>query len=80
MKYTFETPVQIGDHVYAPADELGVEEMTVTEVASKGLFVSEYDPPEDDFGLYFPYDEEGDTWFLTKEEAIQAYEEENQGP
>lgn len=68
MKYTFETPVQIGDHVYT-VDEFGVEEMTVTEVASKGLFVSEFDPPEDDLGLYLPYEDEGDTWFIAKEEA-----------
>lgn len=80
MKYVFSSPVRIGNHVYVPVDETGVDKLTVTEVASKGIFVSEFDQPEDDFGMYLPYEDEGDTWFLTEEEAIAAYEEGNQGP
>lgn len=80
MKYVFSSPVRIGGHVYVPAGEMVVDKLTVTEVASKGIFVSEFDPPEDDFGMYLPYEDEGDTWFLTEEEAMAAYEEGNQGP
>lgn len=80
MKYVFSSPVRIGNHVYVPVDETGVDKLTVTEVASKGIFVSEFDPPEDDLGMYLPYEDEGDTWFLTEEEAMAAYDEGNQGP
>lgn len=79
MKHVFSSPVCIGGHVYVPVGEMGVDKLTVTEVASKGIFVSEFDPPEDDFGMYLPYEDEGDTWFLTEEEAIAADEEGNQG-
>lgn len=79
MKYVFSSPVRVGGHVYVPVDELGADKLTVTEVASKGIFVSEFDPPEDDMGMYLPYEDEGDTWFLTEEEAMAAYDEGNQG-
>ena len=57
MKYTFQAPVQIGDHVYVIVHDDGetiIDELTVTEVASRGVYVSSYDPPEDDLGWYLP--------------------------
>lgn len=80
MKYVFSSPVSVGGHVYMQVGEMVVDKLTVTEVASKGIFVSEFDPPEDDMGMYLPYEDEGDTWFLTEEEAMAAYDEGNQGP
>lgn len=77
MKYTFQAPVQIGDHVYVivHADgETTIDELTVTEVASRGIFVSSYNPPEDDLGWYLPYADEGESWFLDKQAAEDAAE------
>lgn len=73
MKYVFSAPVRIGDTIYALSED-GPEGLTVTEVGSKGCFVSEFDPPEQDLGWYFPYEDEGTEWFLNKEEAQKAYE------
>ena len=73
MKYVFSAPVRIGDTIYELSED-GPEGLTVTEVGSKGCFVSEFDPPEQDFGMYFPYEDEGEEWFLDGEEAQKAYE------
>jgi hypothetical protein len=73
MKYVFSAPVRIGDIIYA-LSEGGPEGLPVTEVGSKGCFVSQFDPPEQDLGLYFLYEDEGTEWFLNKEEAQKAYE------
>ena len=35
---------------------------------------TDFDPPEQDLGMYFPYEDEGTEWFLNKEEAQKAYE------
>ena len=77
MKYTFQAPVQIGVHVYVIVHDDGetiIDELTVTEVASGGIFVSSYDPPEDDLGWYLPYADEGESWFLDKQTAEDAAE------
>ena len=65
----FYAPVRIGQKIYVPyedddgGEEEIVEELTITEVGSKGCFVSDYDPPEDDLGTYYPYCDLGRTWF-----------------
>ena len=74
MEYVFKTPVQTGDHLYARYDT-GLEELTITEVGSRGCFVSNFAPPEDDFGDYIEYDRIGVEWFLTREAALAAYNE-----
>jgi hypothetical protein len=65
-KHVFYAPVRIGQKIYVPWDgEEGeiVDELTITEVGSRGCFVSDYTPPEDDLGTYFPYRDLGRTWF-----------------
>lgn len=65
-KHVFYAPVEIGQKIYVPWDdkeEEGVDEFTITEVGSKGCFVSDYDPAEDDLGDYYPYCDLGRTWF-----------------
>lgn len=65
-KHVFYAPVRIGQKIYVPWDgEEGeiVDELTITEVGSNGCFASDYDPPEDDLGTYFPYRDLGRTWF-----------------
>ena len=47
-KHVFYAPVEIGQKIYVPWDgeeEEIVDELTITEVGSKGCFVSDYDPP-----------------------------------
>lgn len=68
----FYSPVKIGQKIYVRLEidgEIVVDELTVTEVASKGCFVSSYDPPEEDLGDYFPYRDLGRTWTTQKELA-----------
>lgn len=66
-KHVFYSPVKIGQKIYVPFEDEdgadGFEEETVTEVGSKGCFVSVFDPPEEDLGDYFPYCDLGRTWF-----------------
>lgn len=64
----FYSPVRIGQKIYVPLECDGeegeiVDELTITEVGSKGCFVSDCDPTEDDLGTYFPYRDLGRTWF-----------------
>lgn len=66
--HVFYAPVRIGQKIYVPLEcdgeeEKIVDELTITEVGSKGCFVSDYNPPEDDLGTYFPYRDLGRTWF-----------------
>ena len=65
----FYSPVKIGQKIYVPTDLDGepyVGVLTVTEVGSKGCFVSAYDPPEEDLGDYFPYRDLGRTWLTER--------------
>jgi hypothetical protein len=65
----FYSPVRIGQKIYVPIDMDGesyVDELTITEVGSKGCFVSCYTPPEEDLGDYFPYRDLGRTWFTER--------------
>lgn len=66
-KHVFYSPVKIGQKIYVwYENDYGEEEVfedVVTEVASKGCFVSAFDPPEDDLGIYYPYCDLGRTWF-----------------
>lgn len=64
----FYAPVRIGQKIYVPwgfaiEEEEIVDELTITEVGSRGCFVSDHNPPEDDFGTYYPYRDLGRTWF-----------------
>ena len=66
-KHVFYAPVKIGQKIYVLFEDEGgtevMDELTITEVGSKGCFVSDFDPPEDDLGTYFPYRDLGCTWF-----------------
>ena len=65
-KNVFYAPVRIGQKIYVPIEMDGkpyVDELTITEVGSKGCFVSDFDPPKDDLGTYYPYRDLGRTWF-----------------
>ena len=68
----FYSPVRIGQKIYVPTELNGepyVGVLIVTEVGSKGCFVSEYDPSEEDPGDYFPYRDLGRTWFTEHPEV-----------
>lgn len=66
-KHVFYAPVEIGQKIYVPYEdddgEDGLIAVTVTEVASKGCFVSNHNPPQEDLGTYYPYCDLGRTWF-----------------
>lgn len=65
--HTFTVPLQVGDTVtvrYIDGEMLVHEQLTVTEVCSKGFFVSSYSPPRDDLGDYILYDQLGVRYFL----------------
>lgn len=62
----------VGDTVYVVCeDDEGnfISENKVTEVCSKGFFVSSFDPPQDDMGGFELYEEIGKTIFLSKQRA-----------
>lgn len=69
----FLPPCKIGQKVYeALEDGSGDVEIfthTVTEVCSTGFFVSAYNPPRDDMGDFFRYEENGKTFFFSVEDA-----------
>ena len=69
----FLPPCKIGQKVYeAWEDGSGDVEIfthTVTEVCSTGFFVSAYNPPSDDMGDFFSYEEIGKTFFFSFEDA-----------
>ena len=71
-------PCKVGDTAYfllednIPVHKWYISEEKVTEVCSKGFFISGYCPPRDDLGEYSGYELFGKEIFLTKEEAEQA--------
>lgn len=70
---------EIGDKVYTvlyddAIDAYVVDEKTVTEVGSNGLFASAMWPTGVDFGDYLPYAEFGEEWYLGKEDAYRERE------
>lgn len=65
-RHLFYAPVRIGQKIYVPIEMDGkpyVDELTITEVGSKGCFVSSYAPPKEDLGDYYPYCDLGRTRF-----------------
>ena len=71
-------PCKIGDTVYCVCeDDEGnfIQENKVTEVCTKGFWVSCYVPPENDMGLFESYEDIGKTIFFIKEEAEQKLKE-----
>ena len=71
-------PYNIGDTVYVVCeDDEGnfISENKVTEVCSKGFFVSCYDPPQDDMGGFELYEEIGKTIFFSKQRAEHKLKE-----
>ena len=70
----FAPPLKVGDVVWFLATYEGgfIESIKVTEVCTKGFFVSSYIPPKDDMGCFIKYSEIGKTIFLTQREAEEA--------
>lgn len=70
-KYKIGVPLRVGDKVYTryiDGEMLVAEELLVTEVCSKGFFVSALVPPrEDDLGDFIPYSELGRSYFIADE-------------
>ena len=69
-------PLRVGDEVYFILEDEMVEDgiyitpaHKVTEVGSRGFWISCYDPPENDMGDFIGWDELGKTCFITREEA-----------
>ena len=68
----------VGDTVYVVCeDDEGnfISENKVTEVCSKGFFVSSFDPPQDDMGGFELYEEIGKTIFFSKQRAEHKLKE-----
>lgn len=53
-----------------------IEEERVTEVRSRGLWVSGCRPSADDFGCFFSWDKIGKEVFLSRDEAEKALKKE----
>lgn len=71
-------PCKIGQPVYFVCEDdedYFISENRVTDVSSKGFFVSNYDPPQDDLGYFELYEVIGDTAFFNKEEAKKKLKE-----
>lgn len=70
---------RIGDKVYFILDDDIVDdgeficECTVTEVGSRGFWVSGSDPAEDDMSDFTPWDELGKTAFFSRSDAEKEY-------
>lgn len=70
----------VGDTLYfvleddIPEHRFYISEERVTEVCSKGFFISACFPAQDDLGEYFSWDSIGEEIFLTREEAEEALE------
>lgn len=68
-----------GRKVYAMLDEDfcaafpgdRVCECTVTEVGSRGFWVSSFVPPQDDMGDFFAWEKVGSDVFLSREDAMK---------
>ena len=68
--------VEIGQEVYALLDkdfsdvpEERIAECTVTEVGSRGFWVSGFVPPQDDMGDFFLWEKVGEEVFFSREDA-----------
>lgn len=75
-------PCKVGDTVYFILEDEMVEggfyvtpAHTVTEVGSKGFWLSSFVPAEDDMSDFNLWEEIGKTVFLTREEAEKALAE-----
>ncbi len=67
MSNEFAVPLRVGDKVtarYIDGEMLVHEELTVTEVCSKGFFVSAHGEGNTDPGEYIPYSKLGTSYFL----------------
>lgn len=82
--YSINIPydVMVGQKVYTllddqiwDDDDLIAEEL-VSEVGSRGFWISSYNPPQDDMGIFFGWDEIGKEVFLSRDEAEKALKKE----
>ena len=70
--------LKIRDKIYEVIEDselkggVGIFELTVTEVGQNNIWVSAYNPPRDDFDVYYPISEIGKSIFFTREEAEKA--------
>ena len=78
--FSFRCPFGVGDTVWTviedDADEEGIfaSECHVTDVSRKGVWVSGYEPPEDDCSVLIVWDEFGDDAFTRYEDALAEVE------
>jgi hypothetical protein len=75
-------PVRIGQRVYTlldqeiwDGDDLIAEEL-VSEVGSRGFWISGCNPPQNDMGIFFGWDKIGKEVFLSHDEAEKALKKE----
>lgn len=72
MKRRLGKRIRIGQRIYTVVDldnQRFVDALTVTEVGTRYVFVSDFAVPRDDLGESFLLSEEGKEWFLTYGEA-----------
>lgn len=89
-KDAFAPPVKVGDKIYVAIwdfliDEWYIADETVTEVGSRGCFVSGYRPARDDIDSFFPWENFGvqvgsEIVCFTLEEAETALAERQANP
>ena len=76
-------PISVGGEVHIIIEdklcEGGIysDPHTVTEVGSRGFWLSAYDPPRDDMSDFIDWSELGKTVFLSRQEAERAMKERN---
>ncbi len=76
-------PCKVGDTVWCVIEDTLAEggwfisEEHVTDVSIRGIWLSQFAPPEDDHGNLIPWEQVGINTFLTREEAEAALAESN---
>ena len=77
----FAPPCKVGDDVFAvlydpsAPEKWHISKEHVTEVGTRGVFISSFSPPEDDLGIFIPWQEFGTEFFLTRKDAEKALAE-----
>lgn len=73
-------PFEVGKHIYTIADDFDsetpyVSQETVTDISTKGVWISGFNPAQDDCSFLVPWEDFGKDFFLTPEDAAKALEE-----
>ncbi|MEE1137270.1 MAG: hypothetical protein U0M02_02200 [Acutalibacteraceae bacterium] len=72
-------PFEVGEYVYTIGDEddlelLYISREKVTDISTKGVWISAFDPAQDDCSFLVLWEDFGKEFFLTPDEAMKALE------